>query len=394
LRSFLPFLLKNGRYLLTHSGREHLRHQGNASRRQRKNQAMLQLDGKYRFDDDLVERTSQITKVVDHINTLWPAEREYFDVCNLRACVVHEIPKQRGEGSRRVVLLHGNPSWSFMYRNIIPRLLAEGHEVFALDWIGFGLSDKPLKSDSISIELHMKTIICLFEHYDLQDAFILAHDWGGCIALCTLPQLRASSCSGILLLNSFLPPRVSDISVNCYSLYLIWFCAQGLLDGYLPESSIMRYMAPTITSQISAGYSTPFQSAISKTGVTRLAHLVPGMPSFIYRFFLSRTGILFDGICPSTTFSSLHEQAQLRQRDIEIRKFWSSGDDNLKAFVLFGRNDPLLRDYRNVLMDTIRTQKRPPKGLWLEGAGHYPVEERPDDVADIFHRFIRGDESD
>lgn len=118
LRSFLPFLLKNSKYLLTHSGRKHLRHQGNTARWQRKNQAMLQLDGKYRFHEGLVERTLQIRRVADHIDTIWPARREYFDVCNLRACVVHEIPKQQGEGSRRVVLLHGNPSWSFMYRNV------------------------------------------------------------------------------------------------------------------------------------------------------------------------------------------------------------------------------------------------------------------------------------
>jgi pimeloyl-ACP methyl ester carboxylesterase len=116
------------------------------------------------------------------------------------------------------------------------------------------------------------------------------------------------------------------------------------------------------------------------------------MPEFIYNFFLSRSGILLDGVCPSMVFSSLYEQTQLRQRDIEIRKFWGSGEANLKVFVLFGRNDPLLRDYKDLLVESIKTRKQKTKGLWLDGAGHYPTEERAEDIANMFNRFIQADD--
>lgn len=62
---------------------------------------------------------------------------------------------------------------------VIPTLSERGLDVYALDWVGFGMSDKPLVAEEISFELHMRTLISLFERYDLSETHILAHDWGG-----------------------------------------------------------------------------------------------------------------------------------------------------------------------------------------------------------------------
>ena len=62
---------------------------------------------------------------------------------------------------------------------IIDSLVESGHEVIALDWIGHGGSDKPLSPSLISFDLHMRTLACCIQHFDLAGCHILAHDWGG-----------------------------------------------------------------------------------------------------------------------------------------------------------------------------------------------------------------------
>jgi pimeloyl-ACP methyl ester carboxylesterase len=63
-------------------------------------------------------------------------------------------------------------------RHIIPALAAQGHEVYAIDWIGCGLSEKPLDASTISFELHMATLRS-FSHFQVHDSLVVAHDWGG-----------------------------------------------------------------------------------------------------------------------------------------------------------------------------------------------------------------------
>jgi hypothetical protein len=119
-RSFPRAIFRNFGSLLSRTGRKKLAERGNISRWQRENQGKLQLDGTFRFHSDVVERTSEIKEVVDKIEGVWPAKREYFDVSNLKAYVVHAVPDEtkRSDEGRKLLLLHGNPSWSFMYRNV------------------------------------------------------------------------------------------------------------------------------------------------------------------------------------------------------------------------------------------------------------------------------------
>ena len=78
---------------------------------------------------------------------------------------------------------------------------------------------------------------------------------------------------------------------------------------------------------------------------------------------------MLDGMCPPESFSSLDEQVRLRRRDDAVRAFWASGKADINVAVVFGKNDPLLRDYWHVLKRTIRTPKGEPKGVWIKGAG-------------------------
>ncbi len=62
---------------------------------------------------------------------------------------------------------------------IIPALVKGGHEVYAIDWLGHGASDKPLSGSSISFELHMRTLTACIDHFNISDCYVAAHDWGG-----------------------------------------------------------------------------------------------------------------------------------------------------------------------------------------------------------------------
>src|SRR5690348_957982 len=84
---------------------------------------------------------------------------------------------------RPVVLVHGNPSWGYLFRNFIPPLVAAGHRVIVPDHLGFGRSDKPAVSDLYGVERHAGRLEALLESLDLQAATVVPHDWGGPLAL-------------------------------------------------------------------------------------------------------------------------------------------------------------------------------------------------------------------
>ncbi|HUW02653.1 MAG TPA: alpha/beta fold hydrolase, partial [Acidimicrobiales bacterium] len=83
-----------------------------------------------------------------------------------------------------VVMLHGNPSWSYLWRHQIPAVVAEGYRVIAPDLVGMGLSDKPSELDDYSVAAHvgwMRSV--LFGELDLHDIRFVLHDWGAIIGL-------------------------------------------------------------------------------------------------------------------------------------------------------------------------------------------------------------------
>ncbi|GIC92436.1 haloalkane dehalogenase family protein [Aspergillus udagawae] len=400
--SVLPAILWNAPRLLFPNGWITLMKDAEQYRKRADALAQSQLEGKYKFKDDEIIRTDQKDKgwMAD---MPWRDNVEEFTVCGATARYVHLKPSYRSIATdnkafhRPIVFLHGNPGWSYMWRNVFPALVERGHEVYALDWLGHGRSDKIVRPEAITFELHMRTLKQFFESTGLENATLVAHDWGGCVALCTLPRLPTSACTSLFLLNTFLPPRLSEISMHHALLYAIWVMTTRILGGCIPESAVMRFISPSISQKDVAGYAAPYRNLPrkAKASIYRFSHMAPVTPRVVLTS-LRYTWLwkLFEGLAGPSKFDNLTAQARLSVRDDEIRGFWKSSERarQLDAAVVFGKKDPLFKDCKDVLARAVDSRVMAdwaPHGMWLDGAGHYPAEEKPKAVGDLIARLAR-----
>ena len=119
---------------------------------------------------------------------------------DLRMAYVDEGPR----GGPVVLLLHGEPSWSYLYRHIIPPLAASGHRVVAPDLVGFGRSDKPADRDDYTYERHVAWLSQWFTAMDLHEVTLFCQDWGGLLGL-RLVAAFPERFAGVVVANTGLP---------------------------------------------------------------------------------------------------------------------------------------------------------------------------------------------
>ncbi|KAK8392796.1 hypothetical protein O3P69_014913 [Scylla paramamosain] len=117
---------------------------------------------------------------------------------------VHYIDEGPRDAAETILCLHGEPSWSFLYRHMVPGLVRAGYRVVVPDFIGFGKSDKFTCPESYSHELHCMTLRLLLDHLRLRDITLVCQDWGG---LTGLPVVRDCShlFSRLVIMNTGLP---------------------------------------------------------------------------------------------------------------------------------------------------------------------------------------------
>lgn len=132
----------------------------------------------------------------------WPYAPRYVEDLpgyeGLRAHYVDEGPKV---GAPVFLCLHGEPSWAFLYRKMLPVFLASGARVVAPDFFGFGRSDKPVEDSVYTTDFHRNYLLRLIERLDLQDITLVLQDWGGLLGL-TLPLDIAPRLSRLIIMNT------------------------------------------------------------------------------------------------------------------------------------------------------------------------------------------------
>jgi pimeloyl-ACP methyl ester carboxylesterase len=128
----------------------------------------------------------------------WPFEPKWFDSEDGRMHYVDEGPRD----GRPVVLVHGNPTWGYLYRNFIPALVEAGHRAIAVDHLGFGRSDKPDDPELYRVPRHAARFEALLESLDLRRATVVPQDWGGPIGLYWATR-HHERVDGLFILNTY-----------------------------------------------------------------------------------------------------------------------------------------------------------------------------------------------
>jgi haloalkane dehalogenase len=172
-----------------------------------------------------------------------------------------------------IVLMHGEPTWSFLYRKIIPPLLDAGLRCVAPDLPGFGRSDKPLDLEWYSYDRHTATVAGLFEELDLRDATIVVHDWGGPIGL-RLAVERPDRIARMVIMDTGLftgHQRMTD----AWQAFLAF--VQRTED--LPVGLLVRRGCRTDPGdEVAAAYDAPYPNAASKAGARAFPLMLPTSP--------------------------------------------------------------------------------------------------------------------
>jgi haloalkane dehalogenase len=173
-----------------------------------------------------------------------------------------------------VLLLHGEPTWSYLYRKVIPVLVAAGHRVVAPDLVGFGRSDKPSDPADYSYQREVDWMSeALFEHLDLRAVTFFGQDWGGLVGL-RLVAAEPDRFDRVVVANTGLP--TGDRPPN--DAFLAWqrFAATA------PTLDIGRIIAGGCAAGLSeeavAAYDAPFPDDTYKAGARTLPSLVPTSP--------------------------------------------------------------------------------------------------------------------
>ena len=125
------------------------------------------------MNQDAAQATRPAQPVPESARERWPFAPRQAQVNGWR---MHYVDEGAGEP---VVLLHGNPAWGYLYRDVIPPLVAAGHRVIVPDMIGFGLSEKPTREHAHSLDGHIANLTALMRQLDLQAITLVCHDWGG-----------------------------------------------------------------------------------------------------------------------------------------------------------------------------------------------------------------------
>jgi len=174
-----------------------------------------------------------------------------------------------GDPSAREVFLclHGEPSWSYIYRRMIPVFARAGARVIAPDWLGFGRSDKPVDDGVYSFHWHRAYMLALIKHLDLQSITLVVQDWGGVLGL-TLPQEMPERFKRLLIMNTGL--MAGPVNMPAFDAWQ----ADIDSDPDVPIAFIMQKNEPSITADIAKAYTAPFPDQAYKAGVRKFPHLI------------------------------------------------------------------------------------------------------------------------
>lgn len=192
------------------------------------------------------------------------------DLAGLRLAYIDEGPS---DAEHTFLCLHGQPTWGFLYRKMIPPFLATGARVVVPDLLGFGRSDKPVEDAFYTFDRHRNTIIDVIRRLDLHNITLVVQDWGGLLGL-TLPvdaDMRARIARLIVMNTAIAVGESLGAGFDAWRAY----------SASTPDMAIGKLLLrsqPGLTAEEAAAYDAPFEDAGFKAGVRTFPKLVMTEP--------------------------------------------------------------------------------------------------------------------
>ena len=274
----------------------------------------------------------------------WEFAPRYAEQDGLR---LHYVDEGAGDP---VLLLHGEPTWGFLYRKLIPPL-ASAHRVIAPDYFGFGRSDKPVDPAWYSYDAHYGSIERLVAELELTALTVVVQDWGGPIGL-RLAVEHPERVDRLVILNTGVGAGHAPSQEWLRFRELVRRAGTDLQAGRLVRGSCVQ----ELPDEVEAAYDAPFPVPESKTGMLAFPELVPTEPGH-----------------PSA-------EAMLAVREKLTR--WEK-----PALVLFSDSDPIFStSVAERIADLIPGALAPQT---VEGAGHFLQEDRGEEIAERILAFLR-----
>ena len=270
-------------------------------------------------------------------------EPRYLEQDGLRMHYVDE-----GSGSP-ILLLHGEPTWAFLYRKTIPALSAVGRTIVP-DYFGFGRSDKPTRIEDYSYDFHYASIERFAEDLDLRDATVLVHDWGGPIGL-RLAVEHPDRVARLVILNTGIGAGRAPSEEWLRFRAFVRRVGTDLVPGQLIRISAVAELADEVVE----AYNAPFPTPESKAGVLAFPEQVPTEMDH------------------PNAVTMLDVRAALER--------WEK-----PALVLFSDSDPIFSTVAAEHMASRIPGAGPAE--FIAGAGHFLQEEKGEEIAARIVRFL------
>jgi haloalkane dehalogenase len=276
----------------------------------------------------------------------FPFQPHFISVNGLQMHYVDEGPVD----GRPVLLLHGVPTWSYLYRKIIRKIAGADVRVIAPDLIGFGKSDKPSGKSDHSYQSHINWISSFISSLRLKNIILLGHDWGSLIGL-RIAADRPEIFDGIIISNGMLPSGEQKMHFT----FNLWkFIAK--YSPFLPVDKVIQTGTRSrIEEEVKRAYNAPFPSLKYKAGIRSLPGLVPILPD--------------------------DPESAANRRALEQLSKW-----NKPFLTIFSNGDPITRGGGKYLQSRIPGSAGQDHTI-LEG-GHFIQEDKGEELADIILKFI------
>jgi haloalkane dehalogenase len=185
---------------------------------------------------------------------------------------LHYLDEGPQTSDHTFLCLHGEPTWSYLYRKMIPVFVESGGRVIAPDLFGFGKSDKPLEDNVYTFHFHRNTIIEIIKKLDLKNITLVCQDWGGLLGL-TIPMEMPKRFSRLIAMNTFLATGTLDLGEGFKSWKI--FCNA---NPDLNISALMKRACPQLSDNEAAAYDAPFPDQSYNAGVRSFPNLVCDHP--------------------------------------------------------------------------------------------------------------------